>query len=295
MKILLLGKNGQVGWELQRSLSPLGEIIALDRSSTELCGDLSNPEGIKQTVKKVMPDVIVNAAAYTAVDKAEMEFEIAELINTTSVKMLACAAKEVNALLVHYSTDYVFDGRGMLPWKEDDKTQPLNIYGKSKRDGEIEILSNMSDYLIFRTSWVYSFRGNNFIKTIIRLSHEKEIISVVDDQKGAPTSAELIADCTAHAIKMTLADPSKAGVYHLSASGVTNWHDYACLITDFMKNKKIPLKINKINPIKTSVLSQAAPRPINSRLDTYKFKKNFGLSLPDWKDGVLRVLDEIFV
>ncbi|MGC6655344.1 MULTISPECIES: dTDP-4-dehydrorhamnose reductase [Pantoea] len=295
MKILLLGKNGQVGWELQRSLSPLGEIIALDRSSREFCGDLSNPDGIKQTVKKIMPDVIVNAAAYTAVDKAEIKSEIAELINTTSVKTLACAAKEIEALLVHYSTDYVFDGVGTLPWKEDDKTKPLNIYGKSKRSGENEIINNMSDYLIFRTSWVYSLKGNNFIKTIIRLSQEKEVISVVDDQIGAPTGAELIADCTAHAIKMTLADRSKTGIYHLTASGATTWHEYACLIADFMKSKNALLKISKINPTKTATLNQAAQRPINSRLDTSKFRKNFGLNLPSWKDGVLRVLDEMFV
>lgn len=294
MKILLLGKNGQVGWELQRALAPLGDVIALDRHSTTHCGDLSNPEGIAQTVRDTQPDVIVNAAAYTAVDKAESDRENARLINVTSVEALARAAHSVNALLVHYSTDYVFDGSGDRPWKEDDATAPLNTYGKTKLQGEEAITANTAKYLILRTSWVYAAKGNNFAKTMIRLAQERETLSVINDQFGAPTGAELIADSTVHAIKATLSQPEKAGIYHLIASGETTWHAYASLVINYVRQKGLPLKVTAINTVETSAFPTPAQRPHNSRLNTEKFTTAFGLTLPEWQQGVVRMLDELY-
>lgn len=294
MKILLLGKNGQVGWELQRALAPLGDVIALDRHSTTHCGDLSNPEGIAQTVRDTQPDVIVNAAAYTAVDKAESDRENARLINVTSVEALARAAHSVNALLVHYSTDYVFDGSGDRPWKEDDATAPLNTYGKTKLQGEEAITANTAKFLILRTSWVYAAKGNNFAKTMIRLAQERETLSVINDQFGAPTGAELIADSTVHAIKATLSQPEKAGIYHLIASGETTWHAYASLVINYVRQKGLPLKVTAINTVETSAFPTPAQRPHNSRLNTEKFTTAFGLTLPEWQQGVVRMLDELY-
>ena len=294
MKILLLGKNGQVGWELQRALAPLGEVVALDRHSTHYCGDLTNPEGIAKTVRDVKPDVIVNAAAYTAVDKAESDLYNAELINAVSVQALACAARDVNALLVHYSTDYVFDGSGERPWNEDDVTSPLNAYGRTKRQGEEAIIAHTPDYLIFRTSWVYAAKGNNFAKTMIRLAQERDALSVINDQFGAPTGAELIADCTVHAIKATLAQPEKAGIYNLIASGVTTWHAYAELVIEYVREKGLPLKVAAINTVDTAAFPTPAKRPSNSRLNTEKLTTAFGLTLPEWQQGVIRMLDELY-
>jgi dTDP-4-dehydrorhamnose reductase len=294
MKILLLGKNGQVGWELQRALAPLGEVIALDRHSTEHCGDLTNPAGIAKTVQDIKPDVIVNAAAYTAVDKAESDLHNAELINATSVEALANAARDINALLVHYSTDYVFDGSGERPWNEDDTTSPLNAYGKTKRQGEEAIIANAPRYLIFRTSWVYAAKGNNFAKTMIRLAQERETLSVINDQFGAPTGAELIADSTAHAIRATLAHPEKSGIYNLIASGVTTWHAYAEFVIDCARAKGVELKVQAVNTVETAAFPTPAKRPSNSRLNTAKFINAFELTLPEWKVGVKRMLDELY-
>lgn len=294
MKILLLGKNGQVGWELQRALAPLGEVVALDRHSSHHCGDLTNPEGIAKTVRDIKPDVIVNAAAYTAVDKAESDLHNAELINALSVEALACAARDVNALLVHYSTDYVFDGSGERPWSEDDATSPLNAYGRTKRQGEEAIIAHAPNYLIFRTSWVYAAKGNNFAKTMIRLAQEREALSVINDQFGAPTGAELIADCTVHAIKATLTQPEKAGIYNLIASGVTTWHAYAELVIGYVREKGIPLKVAAINTVDTAAFPTPAKRPSNSRLNTEKLTTAFGLTLPEWQQGVIRMLDELY-
>jgi dTDP-4-dehydrorhamnose reductase len=294
MRILLLGKNGQVGWELQRALAPLGEVIALDRHSTHHCGDLTNPEGLAKTVRDTQPDVIVNAAAYTAVDKAESDLNNAELINAISVEALACAARDVKALLVHYSTDYVFDGSGDRPWREDDMTSPLNAYGRTKRQGEEAIIANAANYLIFRTSWVYAAKGNNFAKTMIRLAQERETLAVINDQFGAPTGAELIADCTAHAIKSTLANPEKSGVYNLIASGVTTWHAYAELVIRYVRDKGVPLKVTAINTVDTAAFPTPAKRPSNSRLHTEKLTTTFDLTLPDWQQGVTRMLDELY-
>lgn len=230
MNILLFGKTGQVGWELQRALAPLGNLIALDVHSTDYCGDFSNPEGVAETVKKIRPDVIVNAAAHTAVDKAESEPEFAQLLNATSVEAIAKAANEVGAWVIHYSTDYVFPGTGEIPWQETDATAPLNVYGETKLAGEKALQKHCAKHIIFRTSWVYAGKGNNFAKTMLRLAKEREELAVINDQFGAPTGAELLADCTAHAIRVAVDKPEVAGLYHLVAGGTTTWHDYAALV-----------------------------------------------------------------
>lgn len=202
MNILLFGKTGQVGWELQRALAPLGNLIALDVHSTDYCGDFSNPEGVAETVRSIRPDIIVNAAAHTAVDKAESEPKFAQLLNATSVEAIAKAANEVGAWVIHYSTDYVFPGTGEIPWQEEDATAPLNVYGETKLAGEKALQEHCAKHLIFRTSWVYAGKGNNFAKTMLRLAKEREELAVINDQFGAPTGAELLADCTAHAIML---------------------------------------------------------------------------------------------
>ena len=229
MKILLLGKNGQVGWELQRSLAPLGEVLALDRHSTAWCGDLSQPERLAQTVRSWRPDVIVNAAAHTAVDKAESEPDLARCLNATAPAALALAAAEVGAWLLHYSTDYVFNGQGNTPWQETDATGPLSVYGQTKLEGEQAVVASGCKHLIFRTSWVYGARGGNFARTMLRLAGERERLTVIDNQHGAPTGADLIADVTAHAIRQVMQPQaaSLAGIYHLVAGGETTWHGYA--------------------------------------------------------------------
>ncbi|HFF8943479.1 TPA: dTDP-4-dehydrorhamnose reductase [Serratia marcescens] len=293
MNILLFGKNGQVGWELQRALAPLGQVMVLDYNTTEYCGDFTNPKGIAETVRRVKPDVIVNAAAHTAVDRAENETELAELINSTSVAALAKAAEEVGALLVHYSTDYVFNGCGESAWTENDPTAPLNIYGQTKLSGEQAIQKYASRYLIFRTSWVYAAKGNNFARTMIRLAQERDSLSVINDQFGAPTGAELLADCTAHAIKTAMLHPEVSGVYHLIASGETTWHAYASLVIDYARTKGVEFKVSNITAVPTTAFPTPAARPLNSRLCTEKFQQTFGLTLPHWELGVKRMLDEI--
>lgn len=295
MKILLFGKNGQVGWELQRSLAPLGELIALDRHSTELCGDLSDLKGLAATVQSVQPDVIVNAAAYTAVDKAESEPELARLLNAQAPGILAQEAAKLGALLVHYSTDYVFDGSGTRPWTEVDSPAPLSVYGKTKLEGEQLIQAAESNHLIFRTSWVYAARGNNFAKTMLRLAQERERLTVINDQFGAPTGADLLADVTAHAISHLLQPPKDARLYHLAAAGETTWHSYANYVLAQAQLVQPALKIiaKLIDPIPTSAFPTPASRPCNSRLDTTKFKAVFGLDLPHWHSGVSRMLSEI--
>lgn len=295
MKILLLGKNGQVGWELQRSLAPLGELIALDRHSTDYCGDLSQPEAVAETIKTLKPMVIVNAAAYTAVDKAETETELAYTINAKAPEALAQAAKQIGAWLVHYSTDYVFNGSGSHAWQETDTVAPLSVYGQSKLAGEQAIQAAQGLHLIFRTSWVYAARGNNFAKTMLRLAKERDQLSVINDQIGAPTGAELLADVTAHAIRSGLKQPELSGLYHLAAAGETSWYDYASYVLDYARHKGIELKIaeNAINAIPTSVYPTPAQRPLNSRLNTEKLESRFGLQLPDWRLGVERMLAEV--
>lgn len=295
MKILLFGKNGQVGWELQPSLAPLGELIALDRNSQMHCGDLSDLDGIAETVRDLQPDIIVNAAAYTAVDKAESEPELAEMINAQAPAVLAKAAQSYGAWLVHYSTDYVFDGSGDQSWSEDDAVNPLSVYGKTKLEGEQAIQASGCLHLIFRTSWVYAARGHNFAKTMLRLAQQREQLSVINDQIGAPTGAELIADVTAHAIRVAQSRQVVSGTYHLVASGETSWFDYAAYVFDFARKAGIDLKLPEegLQPISTSQYPTPAQRPLNSRLNTKKLQSAFDLTLPAWQLGVERMLTEI--
>ncbi|MBM1021063.1 dTDP-4-dehydrorhamnose reductase [Enterobacter sp. A11] len=294
MNILLFGKTGQVGWELQRALAPLGNLIAVDVHSQEYCGDFSNPEGIAETVRCIKPDVIVNAAAHTAVDKAESEPEFAQLLNATSVEAIAKEAQKLGAWVIHYSTDYVFPGNGDTPWLETDATAPLNVYGETKLAGEKALRENCSRHLIFRTSWVYAGKGNNFARTMLRLAKERSELSVINDQFGAPTGAELLADCTAHAIRVALNKPEVAGTYHLVASGTTTWYDYASLVFDEARKAGIELALNQLHGVPTSAYPTPAKRPANSRLNTLKFQQNFNLVLPQWDAGVKRMLTEWF-
>lgn len=294
MKILLLGKNGQVGWELQRSLMVLGELIALDRNyEGALCGDLANAEALSKTIRLLKPDVIVNAAAYTAVDKAETEPERAYQVNSIACQLLAEEAASLGALLVHYSTDYVFNGEGDKPWSESAETGPLNQYGVTKLAGEQAITASQCNHLIFRTSWVYGARGNNFVKTMLRLASERESLSVVADQVGAPTGAELIADVTAQAIKAAVARPEYSGIYHLAASGETSWHGYAEYTFSIARELGLQLRVEKVQPIRSEEFPTPAARPKNSRLNTKKLQDAFSIYLPDWKVGVRRMLMEV--
>lgn len=298
MHILLLGKNGQLGWELQRALAPLGTVTALDRHASEHCGDLTQPDELANTIRALKPDVIVNAAAYTAVDKAESELMLARQINADTLAMIATEAEKLGAWLVHYSTDYVFNGAGDTPWLEDDATAPLNVYGATKLAGENFIVQNCKRHLIFRTSWVYGTRGNNFAKTMLRLAKEREELGVIDDQIGAPTGADLIADCTAHAIRRVMVQnpqqsSSLAGVYHLAASGETSWHDYAEHVFAHAREQGVDLKLTTLNAVATANYATPAQRPLNSRLNTQKLTRAFDLTLPPWQQGVSRMLTEI--
>jgi dTDP-4-dehydrorhamnose reductase len=292
MKILLFGKGGQVGWELQRSLTPLGALVALDFDSTDLHADFSQPEALAQTVREVRPDVIVNAAAHTAVDKAESEPDLAHRLNAVAPGVVARAAQQVGALMVHYSTDYVFDGSGTRPWKEDGATGPLNVYGRTKLEGEQRVAQGCERHLIFRTSWVYAARGGNFAKTMLRLAKERERLTVINDQFGAPTGAELLADVTAHAVRETLRDPGKTGLYHLVAGGETTWHGYASFVLGEARAAGVELKAQMVEPVATSAFPTPAARPHNSRLATAKLRAAFGFALPDWQTGVARMLRE---
>jgi len=299
MKILLFGKGGQVGWELQRALSSLGELIALDNDSTDLCGDFTNLPGLAQTVRSVHPDVIVNAAAHTAVDKAESEPELARTINALAPEVLAREAAALGAWLVHYSTDYVFDGTGDTPWVETDATGPLSVYGSNKLESEMLIAQHCPRHLIFRTSWVYAARGGNFAKTMLRLGQERDKLTVINDQIGAPTGADLLADVTTHAIRQVtqpgdLSD-TYAGIYHLVAAGETSWFDYAkhVLAQAQLVQPALKIKATEILPVPTSAFPTPARRPHNSRMNTNKLQRVFGLTPPPWQTGVNRMLAEI--
>lgn len=298
MKILLLGKGGQVGWELQRSLAPLGTVLALDFDSTEGCGDFSRPEDLAATVRDYAPQIIVNAAAHTAVDRAEAEPGLARLINATAPETLAREARALGAWLVHYSTDYVFDGSGQQPWRESDVPAPLSVYGQTKLEGERAIQAGCPQHLIFRTSWVYAARGSNFAKTMLRLAGEREQLQVIDDQIGAPTGADLLADITALALRQLMSDrhpAAGAGLYHLAAAGQTSWHGYASHVIEQARRIKpeLALRVREIRPVPTSAFPTAARRPHNSRLDTSQLRARFGLTLPPWQQGVDRMLAEI--
>jgi dTDP-4-dehydrorhamnose reductase len=295
VKALLLGKNGQVGWELQRALAPLGEVCAFGSESVDLA-DLAT---IRRVAREVAPDVIVNAAAYTAVDKAESEPEQARRVNAEAVGVLAEEASRLGAWLVHYSTDYVFDGSKAAPYVEEDATGPLSVYGKTKLEGENAIRERHDRHLIFRTSWVYARRGTNFAKTMLRLASERDSLRVVADQHGAPTSAELIADITALALRSIQADTKLAraisGTYHLAAAGETTWYDYAQCVIGLAIERGVPLKCAPANiePISTAAYPVPATRPKNSRLDTSKLRGTFNIRLPDWRFYVMRLVEEL--
>jgi dTDP-4-dehydrorhamnose reductase len=295
LKILLFGKGGQVGWELQRSLAPLGELVAVDFDSTDFCGDFSNVEGLVATVRAVRPDVIVNAAAHTAVDKAESEPALAQMLNATAPGALAQAANAAGAWFVHYSTDYVFDGSGSAPWKEQDATGPLSVYGRTKLEGEQLVRAAGPRHLILRTSWVYAARGGNFAKTMLRLARERDRLTVINDQFGAPTGADLLADITAHALRAALQDAGKAGLYHAVAAGEATWHDYARFVLGHAAAAGVALKAGpgEVDAVPTSAFPTPATRPHNSRLDTSRLRETFGLTLPHWQQGVARMLQEI--
>jgi dTDP-4-dehydrorhamnose reductase len=296
MKILLLGKNGQVGWELQRALAPLGELVALDFDSPgPLAADFSKPETLAATVRAVAPQVIVNAAAHTAVDKAESEPDLARALNATSPGVLAREAAATGAWLMHYSTDYVFDGSGSTPWTETSATGPLSVYGATKLEGEDAIRASGCRHLIFRTSWVYAARGGNFAKTMLKLAAERDALTVIDDQIGSPTGADLLADLTAHALRAAVARPELAGTYHAVAQGETSWYGYARHVIEFARTAGQPIKVaaDAIRAVPTSAFPTPARRPANSRMDTRKLRDSFGFSLPSWQSGVERMLTEV--
>ena len=295
MKILLFGMNGQLGWELQRALAPLGELLALDFDSPgSLQADFTQPQALAATVRAVAPNLIVNAAAHTAVDRCEAEPALAQAINAAAPAVLAREAAALGAWLVHYSTDYVFDGSGQRPWREDDRTGPLNVYGQSKLDGERAIRASGCKHLLLRTSWVYAARGNNFAKTMLKLAAERDRLTVVDDQFGAPTGADLLADVTALALRAAWANPGMSGLYHVVAAGETSWHGYARHVVEFARAAGWPLRVaaDAVAAVPTSAYATPAKRPLNSRLDTRKLRETFDLHLPDWRLGVERMLLE---
>ena len=296
MKILLLGKNGQVGWELQRSLAPLGDVVACDFDSPgDLKADFAQPESLRALVQRVRPDVIVNSAAHTAVDKAESEPELARALNATAPGVVAEEAVALGALLVHYSTDYVFDGSGDQPRDEDAPTAPLSVYGRTKLEGERRIRDSGCRHLILRTSWVYAARGGNFARTMLRLAAERESLNVISDQIGAPTGADLLADISAHAITRLHLQPELAGTYHCVAAGETNWHGYArhVIAWAWAHGQALTTAPDAVHAIPTSAYPTPAQRPLNSRLSTARLQAAFGLRLPHWQAGVDRMLAEI--
>ena len=257
--------------------------------------DFNEPDRLAETVRQVRPDVIVNAAAYTAVDKAQSDRETAHRVNALAPGVLAHAAHQCGALMVHYSTDYVFNGSGARPWREDDPTGPLNVYGATKLEGEQRVASESARHLIFRTSWVYAARGNNFAKTMLRLAQERDRLQVVDDQFGAPTGADWLADITSHAILATLQTPSRAGLYHAAAAGETTWHGYACQVLGVAQAQGVALRATsaQVDPVRSEAFPTPARRPGNSRLDTTALRSAFDLSSPDWRVGVERMLCEV--
>lgn len=295
LNFLLFGCNGQVGGELQKTLPSLGNVVALDVDSTEHCGDFTKPDAIAETIRSIRPDVIVNAAAYTAVDKAESEPELAFLVNAQTPGILAQEAEKLGAWLIHYSTDYVFDGSGGEAWKETDAPNPLNVYGASKLQGERNIAANCSKYIILRTSWVYAAKGGNFAKTMLRLAQERESLSVVDDQIGAPTGARLLARLTADVIPKAIQNPGLSGLYHAVAAGETSWYGYARFVIGGARQRGVAIKVRdeNVRPVTSSQFPTPAKRPANSRLDTSKLEQAFGIKLPDWQTGVAELIENI--
>lgn len=291
--ILLLGSGGQVGWELQRALAPLGRLVMADRHSGPLAADFTREDSLRDLLGALRPQLIVNAAAYTAVDRAESEPEVARQVNAGSVKVLADHAAASGATLVHYSTDYVFDGSGQAPRDEAAPTGPLNVYGVTKLEGEQAIRASGCRHLILRTSWVYAARGGNFARTMLRLAAERERLTVIDDQIGAPTGADLLADVTALVLRQLRDDPDASGTYHAVAAGETSWHGYATQVIDFARARGQSLRVEAIEAVPTTAFPTPARRPLNSRLDTRRLRERFDLNLPDWRVGVERMLHEV--
>lgn len=294
MRLLLTGRNGQLGFELRRALAPLGEVIAVDHADC----DFADADAVRRLVRTVEPAVIANSAAYTAVDKAESEPELARAINAEAPRILGEEAVPLGALVVHYSTDYVFDGAKDGAYLEDDATHPQSVYGRSKRDGEVALRASGARHLILRTSWVVGAHGGNFAKTMLRLAAERESLSVVADQWGAPTSAALLADLTAHLVRQWQREGGEAfpyGLYHAVAGGETNWCEYARFVIAQALAAGRPLKASPetIKAIATADYPTPARRPANSRLATGKLKTTFGLELPPWQQGVAHILDQI--
>jgi dTDP-4-dehydrorhamnose reductase len=296
MKILLLGKDGQLGWELQRSLACIGDVLAFGSPrSASAPLDLADTARLASLVREHRPAAIVNAAAYTAVDRAETEPELARMINAEAPGTLAREAAAIGATLVHFSTDYVFDGSGTTPRSEEAATAPLNVYGRSKLAGENLIRASGCMHLILRTSWVYGLRGNNFAKTMLRLARERDTLPVVADQIGAPTGADLIADVTAHALRAITSDEALAGTYHVCASGATSWHGYARHVIACARSSGLPVKVSDdaVMPITSADFPTTTRRPLNSRLATNKLQERLGLHLPDWASGVRRLVEQL--
>ena len=296
MKILLFGKNGQLGWELQRSLAVLGELTALDFDSADLPADFRRPAELAVTVRALRPDVIVNAAAHTAVDQAQSEPEVAAALNCEAPRVLAAEAAALGAWLLHYSTDYVFDGSGNTPRDENAATGPLSVYGRTKLEGENAIRASGCRHLILRTSWVYAARGNNFARTMLELAAQRETLSVIDDQIGAPTGADLLADLSAHALRSVQGQPQLGGTYHAVAAGQTSWYGYARFVIEWARAHGLPVKVaaEAIRAVPSSAYPTPAPRPLNSRLATDKLRRAFGLTLPQWQSGVERMLSQAY-
>ena len=292
MKVVLLGPNGQVGTELRRALAPMGHVISLARADG---GDLDDPAGMEQRLRALAPDAVVNAAAYTAVDRAESEPALAERVNADGPTRLAEVAASLGARLVHYSTDYVFNGTGERPWQESDEPAPLNVYGGTKWRGEQGVRASSADALILRTQWVYARRGRNFIRTMLHLASERHALQVINDQRGAPTGAALIADATAHALRAFAADPALSGTYHLAASGDTSWYEYARFVIERARAWGYPTRVapSEVEAVATEAFPMTAERPRNSRLDCRALERDFGLVMPDWRDEVARVVDEM--
>jgi dTDP-4-dehydrorhamnose reductase len=296
MKIILLGPDGQVGWELRRALAPLGELIALPRGDggTGPCGDLARPDALAATVLALQPDVVVNAAAYTAVDKAEGDAHTARTVNATSADALAGVMAELGGWLLHYSTDYVFDGGGDQPRDEAAATGPLSVYGRTKLEGEDLIRASGCKHLILRTSWVHAARGGNFARTMLRLAAERDRLTVIDDQVGAPTGADLLADIAAHVLRRAVVDDTLSGTYHTVAAGEVTWCGYARHVLAWAQQRGVALKAGPeaVHATLTRDYPTPATRPLNSRLDTSLLRRRFDLHLPAWQDGVERMLAE---
>lgn len=296
MRVLLLGCNGQVGWELQRALAPLGEVLACDFDTpAPWRADFGDPPSLVDLVRRAAPEVIVNAAAHTAVDKAESEPARARALNAEAPALLAREAASRGAWLLHFSTDYVYDGSGQQPRDESATPAPLSVYGLTKLEGDQAIVASGCRHLILRTSWVYAARGGNFARTMLRLAAERDRLQVIDDQIGAPTGAELLADVTAHALRAVRSRPELGGTYHAVAGGQTSWHGYAQHVIEFARaaGQAIRVQPQAIAAVPTGAFPTAAQRPLNSRLDTRKLQQAFGLTLPDWRLGVDRMLREV--